>query len=129
MSAMACKNSLQNVSCNTSEQHKDSTQFPIKYPTMHTYKIPNTLGDWIPLVLISHRQGLGGLTAHESVTIDNAKIFKKSWRVDSQFNGWEKYNKYHLPEKETSSHRDSIVEKMMNVCKLIPNSVSFSDSA
>lgn len=62
------------VSCNTSEQHKDSTQSRIKRDTEDTYKILNTLCDLDPFGPDPSLRGLvSGLVAHESVNVDDAK--------------------------------------------------------
>lgn len=62
------------VICNTSEQHKDSTQSRIKRDTEDTYKLLNTLCDLDPFGPDPSLRGLvSGLTAHESVNVDDAK--------------------------------------------------------
>ena len=65
---------LTGVCCNTSEQHKDSTQSRIKRDTEDTYKILNTLSDLDPFSSDPSLRGLvTGLTAHDSVNVDTAR--------------------------------------------------------
>ncbi len=71
------------VRCDTSEQHKDSTQSQIKRDTEDTYKILNTLSALNPFGPDPSLRGLvSGLVAHESVNVDDAKevgeLFLKS---------------------------------------------------
>ena len=62
------------VRCNTSEQHKDATQSRIKRDSEDTYKILNTLSDLDPFGPDPSLRGLvSGLTAHDSVNVDDAK--------------------------------------------------------
>ena len=62
------------VSCNTSEQHKDSSQSRIKRYTEDTYKILNTLYDLNPFGPDPSLRGLvSGLVAYELVNVDDAK--------------------------------------------------------
>ena len=65
------------VSCNTSEQHKDSSQSQrdtVQWDTEDTYKILNTLYDLNPFGPDpSLRSLVSGLVAHESINVDDAK--------------------------------------------------------
>ena len=65
---------LTGVCCNTSEQHKDSTQSRIRRDTEDTCKILNILSDLNPFGPDPSLRGLvSGLTAHDSVNVDEAK--------------------------------------------------------
>jgi len=76
LSMPACANithsmqELTGVCCNTSEQHKDSTQSRIRRDTEDTFKILNTLCDLDPFGPDPSLRGLvSGLTAHASVNV------------------------------------------------------------
>ena len=62
------------VSCNTSEQHKDATQSRIKCDSEDMYKILNTLSDLDPFGPDPSLRGLVcWLIAHDSVNVDDNK--------------------------------------------------------
>ncbi len=80
LSMPACANithsmqELTGVCCNTSEQHKDSTQSRIRRDTEDTFKILSTLCDLDPFGPDPSLRGLvSGLTAHATVNVDVAK--------------------------------------------------------
>jgi hypothetical protein len=70
---------LSGVNCDSSEQHKDSTQSRIKRDMDDTYKILKILSELNPFGPDPSLRGLvSGLSAHESVNVDDAKDIGES---------------------------------------------------
>ena len=67
-------NELTGVSCDISEQHKDTTPSRLKRDTKDTHKVLNMLKDLDPFGSDPQLRGLvTGVYAHESVNADDAK--------------------------------------------------------
>ena len=104
--------------CDTSEQHKDSTQSRIKRDTEDTYKILNTLSALNPFGPDPSLRGLvSGLVAHESVNVDDAKevgelILKSMVGQGVTSISFER-------NKQSLWHRKQQSKLMERVCKLI----------
>ena len=70
-----CMQELTGVNSDSSEQHKECSQSRIKRDTEDTYKVLNTLSNLNPFGPDPSLRGLvTGLTANESVNVDNAKL-------------------------------------------------------
>ena len=70
-----CMQELTGVNCDTSEQHKDCTKSRIKRDAEDTFKVLNNLNDLNPFGHDCSLRGLvSGLSAHDSVNVDDAKL-------------------------------------------------------
>ena len=70
-----CMQELTGVNSDSSEQHKECSQSRIKRDNEDTYKVLNTLSSLNPFGPDPFLRGLvTGLTANESVNVDNAKL-------------------------------------------------------